>query len=138
MITVYTYDDADRLASRTDTIRASTTSAGHSFTTNYSVNAFDNIETITYPAVAVPGGSFRRVVTHGFDGLQRIQSVTDNENRTYASNIMYHPSGQISGFVSGNGIVSSFSYRPGHLSADRDSARRRHRAALEAGIQLLR
>jgi RHS repeat-associated protein len=101
--TEFSYDDATRLRSRTDTIHLTPGDSGRSFPTLYLPNGYDQVDQITYPD--------GRVVAHGFDDQQRINSVTEGA-RTYASDIRYHPSGQVRNFTSGNGVPTSIGYDP--------------------------
>ena len=84
--TEFSYDDASRLRSRTDAIHLTPGDSGRNFTTLYRPNGYDQVDQITYPS--------GRVVTRGFNGQQRIESVGDGA-RTYASDVLYHPSGQV-------------------------------------------
>ena len=87
----------------TDAIHLTPGDSGRNFTTLYRPNGYDQVDQITYPS--------GRVVTRGFNGQQRIESVGDGA-RTYASDVLYHPSGQVTSFTSGNGVPTSIDYYP--------------------------
>jgi YD repeat-containing protein len=95
--TTFSYDGAGRLNARIDTID------GRQYTQLFQYDNNDNPNLVTY--------SSGRQVEYQYDGENRIFSVTDRTaNRPVASSFSYHPSGAVTSFVSGNGIVNTFTY----------------------------
>jgi YD repeat-containing protein len=85
--TMYTYDGANRVTGRTDTVN------GRTFVTTITYDGNDNVASILYPS--------GRTVTYTYDTENRPLSVAEGST-FYARNFGYHPSGAISGFVAGN------------------------------------
>lgn len=95
--TTLSYDGAGRLAKRDTVID------GQPFVSGYEYDGNDNVAAITYP-------SGRRVV-FGIDTANRITDVTDESfHRPIATYFVYHPSGAVTSYVSGNGIVNQMAY----------------------------
>jgi YD repeat-containing protein len=95
--TVWTYDSAGRLATRTDTVD------GRAFTVTYAYDAMDNIKRITYPS--------GRLIAYEYDTENRIARVFNAfTDATYADQFTYHPSGAVATYRAGNGLVTTLTY----------------------------
>jgi RHS repeat-associated protein len=91
--TVFSYDSANRIRSRNDTVG---TEVFNSIFT-YDVNG--NVAKVTYPS--------GREVSYEYDSERRIQRVFELEaSRDYATGISYHPTGVLEGYVAGNGTTT--------------------------------
>jgi YD repeat-containing protein len=89
----YSYDDAGRLTSMTDS---------NGFTVSYGYDASGNLTTLTYPG--------NKVVTYIYDALNRMKTVTINwlsQTATYAD---YDAAGRLPGFTNFNGTQTTYSY----------------------------
>ncbi len=105
--TVFTYDAANRLTLREDTIN------GRLFTTGYAYeDGRDNLTQLTYPS--------GRVVQYLYDAADRITKVYAG-SETYAEDFSYHASGAIASYTFGNGTTETMTfddrYRPRHLTS---------------------
>ena len=95
----YSYDAAGRQVSRADMID------GLTFTTGFNYNPTDDLTAISYPTT----GATRRLVTLQYDAEHRVTRVSEGAT-DYASAFVYHPSGQVLSFLSGNGVVNTFTF----------------------------
>ena len=96
--TGYSYDGANRIAARTDTI------AGHVFVTSFGYDALDNLTLITYPN--------QRQVAYDIEAANgtRVKKVYEPSGTVFADQIAYHPSGAVAGFLAGNGQIESITF----------------------------
>lgn len=92
----FTYDGANRLRSRTDIID------GFPFAVTYTPDGNGNVVQIDYPS----GGR----ASYAYDSENRIASVGDGTGFSYARDFQYHPSGGVTSFRNGNGILQSIDY----------------------------
>jgi YD repeat-containing protein len=100
----FLWDGAGRLAGRTDSID------GRVFDTRYEYDANDDLIGIYYPAQA---NTIRRRVGYAYDAEHRLTRIWNLLNdRSYASNFQYHPSGALTEYTAGNGVRSAFDYHP--------------------------
>lgn len=107
--TEFDYDAAGRLERRSDAVPGQP-----AYAQSFIYDANDNLRDITYPS--------GRVVRYDYDDANRITSVTEvtegnttTNNKTYASNFSYHPSGAVTSYQTGNGLVHTFEYEPYRL-----------------------
>ena len=100
---------AHRLTKIKDTVHVAAADSGTDFVTDLDYDGKDNLKTITYPA-----GS-RRTIRYRYDAANRVNRVSEDGGPVYAEGFSYHPSGGISSFTSGNGIINSVSYDDPHL-----------------------
>jgi uncharacterized repeat protein (TIGR01451 family) len=97
----FTFDGADRLTTRTDTV----TGAPQSFVTGYSYDTRDNLEVLTYPAPSTTA------VKYTYDAGNRITDIRQNgTSSTWAGGFGYHPSGAPESFTAGNGVITGTTY----------------------------
>jgi RHS repeat-associated protein len=90
------YDSNKRVASRM------WTRDGLSYTTGYQYNTANQLTQITYPVSL-------RVLNINHDDKGRLSSIAD-QYRTYLSNLVFNPAGQVSSHSYGNGVAESFTY----------------------------
>jgi YD repeat-containing protein len=95
---VFTYDAAGRLKTRSDTVD------GKTFDTSYDYDSSGNLERITYPS--------GRHVKVTFDRENRVASVINPDtNQYYARDFEYsHPSGTVTHFRAGNQRETTLTY----------------------------
>lgn len=97
VVSQFTYDSAGQLHARTDTID------GRGYIRLFDYDNDDNLRQITYPS--------GRRVTYDYDAASRITKVRDATGaRDVASNFTYHPSGAVTAYTSGNGIVNEMTF----------------------------
>ncbi len=108
--TQFRYDDSGRLRSRKDTVN------GRAYTQTYSYDRRDNLQRIDY------GGGSKRSVEFRYDDANRVTSVVDMTGslpdgyvREYVKDIEYHPSGAMTSYVTGNGLVHRLDYDENRL-----------------------
>jgi len=95
--TTFTYDDANRLTSRRDTI------GSRSFTVGYGYDDRDNLVRTTYPS--------GRAILQRVDAANRIEAVSEENGPTYARGataedpMRYYPNGILAGYTAGNGLA---------------------------------
>jgi YD repeat-containing protein len=93
----FTYDDAGRVATRTDTID------GKPFITAFAYDGNDNVAEITYPS--------GRKVAYAYGAENRLTRVFNPATQAdYATGFQYHPSGAPTAFTSGNGMASTITF----------------------------
>ncbi len=112
--TAFGYDAANRLRTRTDVVKTTPVASGRLFVSAFTPDENGNIVDVRYPS-----GNH---VQYGYDSENRITEVFDlGRGLTFASGITYHPSGGLSGYASGDGVVHAVHYdgraRPDHLWA---------------------
>jgi YD repeat-containing protein len=99
------YDAAARLRARDDSID------GQVYTRRFEYDGRDNLVLLTYPS--------GRRVSYGYDGENRITSVTDvTANRPVADEFNYHPSGALRGYRAGNNLPTTITYLPDRYWVD--------------------
>ena len=97
----FTYDGANRLTARTDVVD------GRTFTTVYVPDGNDNLGRIDYPS------GLR--VSYAYDSENRLNDVRRTGSASaLGTSFSYHPSGQPSSFLAGNGRSHVFSYTSRH------------------------
>jgi RHS repeat-associated protein len=95
--TEFSYDAAGRVWKRTDTLDSQT------FTTTYTYDTLDRVDTITYPS--------GRVVGYDYDTASRVTRVFDPvTNADFAHTFSYHASGAVAGFTAGNTTTTTQGY----------------------------
>ena len=95
--TQFTYDAANRLTGRVDTI------AGHQFVTRLGYDDNDNLTDLWYP-------SGNHVSYDPDDNNRLIRVHDDSRGLEFANTFIYRPSGAIASYTSGNGIVNTVEY----------------------------
>ena len=100
----FTYDGANRLQQRRDELKIRPPLV-RTFTTTYSWDANDRLDTLTYPSSTA---SVPRKAKYTYDAAGRPLSVTNPGRETYANLFTYHPTGAISSFRTGNGQTQRF------------------------------
>ncbi len=86
--------------------------SGTTYTTNYAYNLAGEMTQITYPS--------NRIVQQSFDAIGRLCEIAPSTSgcstaaAPYATGVGYNTASQVTGFIYGNGVISSYSY-----SADR-------------------
>jgi YD repeat-containing protein len=97
--TELSYDAAGRLRSRTDVVD------GHALQVDLEYDSRDNLEYVTYPSA--------RRVKYTYDSGNRIQTITnDRTGAVYAQNFTYHATGNLTGYLTGNGLATTIGYDP--------------------------
>jgi YD repeat-containing protein len=97
--TTFEYDNAGRLRKRDDVID------GQAYTRVFGYDGNDNLTSIKYPS--------GRDVHFEYDSENRLLKVVDDTAaRNVATNFIYHPSGAIASYTSGNGIANTVTYDP--------------------------
>ncbi len=100
---VYTYDENDNLTDETLTVTGANAQV---FGLTYGYDALDTLSTITYP------DSF--VVNYAPDNLGRPTQVG-----SFASNVIYHPNGNVKSYDLANGQTTTIDLTPTRLFTDR-------------------
>jgi RHS repeat-associated protein len=106
--TEFTYDAANRLTDRVDTI------VGHRFETRLAYDSNDNLTDLWYPS--------GNQVKYDYDGNNRLIRVYDTDRGLeFARDFVYRPSGALASYTSGNGIVNTVAYndveQPTHVAS---------------------
>jgi YD repeat-containing protein len=97
--TTFEYDNSGRLRKRDDVID------GQAYTRVFGYDGNDNLTSIKYPS--------GRDVHFEYDSENRLLKVVDDTAaRNVATNFIYHPSGAIASYTSGNGIANTVTYDP--------------------------
>lgn len=97
--TDFAYDDAGRLRQRTDTVD------GKPFVNEFTYDASDNLEQITYPS--------GRKLKYAYGAENRLTRVFNPDTQAnYATEFDYHPSGALRTFKAGNNIVTTQTFDP--------------------------
>ncbi len=95
--TQFTYDAANRLTGRVDTI------TGHQFVTSVGYDDNDNLTDLGYPS-----GNHVTYVPDDNNRLIRVHD--DTRGLEFANTFIYRPSGALASYTSGNGIVNTVAY----------------------------
>jgi len=96
---LWMYDGAGHLKQRQDSID------GKLFVTSYEYDGVDNLVAVVYPS--------GRRVQYDYNAEHQITRVSEPDaNRTYASDITYHPAGGVRTNTAGNGHVTTWTYDP--------------------------
>jgi YD repeat-containing protein len=105
-VTVTTYDAGGRLETRSDTV-----DGGPTLVATYDYDNRGNLEELTYPS--------GRVVRYAYDGMDRLArvcrgAVTCDTSTplasTFAFDFEYHPSGALTQYRAGNGVLTTLDY----------------------------
>ena len=98
-MTEFFYDDAGRVSARDEAID------GRTYTRRFVYDGNDNLTGVVYPS--------GRQVTFAYGAENRMSRVTDTTaGRDVATDFSYHPSGAVTSYQSGNGIVNQIDYDP--------------------------
>jgi len=96
----YTYDGANRLTMKSESI------AGRSYSTTYEYNGNDNITDITYPS--------GRPIEYGYNSDNQVTSVTGFGGSV--TSVIYNTAGLPTSFALSNGINNTISYNSRNLT----------------------
>jgi YD repeat-containing protein len=96
----FTYDSAGRLSLRTDSID------GKTFELRYEYDGLDNVTAIVYPS--------GRRVGYAYDSENRVTRVfrPGSSEFNVAHDFQYHPSGAVTSYRSGNGLLTTIGVEP--------------------------
>ncbi len=131
--TTWTYDDADRLTGRIDTLVLAPSPA-HTFTTVVTRDALDRVSRLQYPSYTTTGPGLK--LEYSYDSRHRITKIqhvkhNDELGAVFASAFTYHPSGGIGSYKAGNDLIHTIerdgqyrveAVRSGHPANNRNAA----------------
>ncbi len=104
------FDSEGRVDSKTLTFNNRT---NYPFAVNYTFDALDRVENVTYPSEYLNGTQPRKVVHHEYDNASRLSSLT-YDGQSFASNIVYNAASQTTslkiGVAGANQITENYSY----------------------------
>ena len=84
---------------------------GRRFSSSYAYDAAGNVTAIFYPAFGTT--LERRQVAFEYGPEHRLSRVFNLQGgQNYATAFGYHPSGALTGYTAGNGVISTFTYDP--------------------------
>jgi YD repeat-containing protein len=106
VVSRFKYDDAGRLYARTDVVPG-----GGAENQVFEYDGNDNLARVTYAT--------GRIVAYTYDVANRVIAVDDvtpdnstTNNKHYATDVQYHPSGALVAYTTGNQVQHTFAYDP--------------------------